>query len=90
MTEPELIEKEEVGKFHFLTVSPEESQVTREKLERALRLGNEYKGKTKISFLTDFGPKMIETTVWTLGTDYIQIKKMVEIPISSLIDLRWD
>ncbi len=87
MESVELIQKEEVEKFHFLQVDKKESQITKEKLERAVRLGNEFKSKTMISFLTDQGPKKIETTVWTLTDDFIQIKKSVSIPLKSLIDI---
>lgn len=83
----ELIKKEEVVNYHFVALDKSQSKVTKEKLERALRLGNEFKGKTVISFMTDKGPKKIETTVWTLTENYIQIKGSVSIPIKSLIDL---
>ncbi len=83
----ELIQKEEVVNYHFIPVDKKESNITKDKLERALRLGNEYKSKTIISFLTDQGPKKIETTVWTLTEDYIQIKGSVSIPLKSLIDI---
>lgn len=85
--EKELIDKSDVKNYNFLTVDEGSSNVTREKLERALRLGNEFKGKTRITFLTDKGAKMIETTVWTLTENYIQIKGSVSIPLKSLIDL---
>ena len=65
------------------------SLITKEKLERAVRLGNEFKGKTYITFMTDSGPKKIETTVWTLTDHYIQIKGSVAIPQKSLIDVSW-
>lgn len=87
MEAAELIEKEEVINYHFVPVGKEESSITKEKLERALRLGNEYKSKTVIAFLTDQGPKKIETTVWTLTENHIQIKGSVSIPLTSLIDL---
>lgn len=83
----ELIPKEEVKNYHFVSVDKKESSITKDKLERALRLGNEYKSKTVISFLTDQGPKKIETTVWSLTEDYIQIKGSVSIPLKSLIDV---
>lgn len=85
--EIELIEKEEVINYHFTAVDKKESQVTQDKLERALRLGNEFKGKTNIVFMTDQGPKRIETTVWTLTENYIQIKGGVSIPVNALLDL---
>jgi len=87
METAELIQKEEVVNYHFIPVDKKESNVTKDKLERALRLGNEFKSKTVISFLTDQGPKKIETTVWTLTEDYIQIKGSVSIPLKSLIDI---
>ncbi len=87
MEAAELIEKEEVINYHFLPVEKKESNVTQEKLERALRLGNEFKSKTSISFLTDQGPKKIETTVWTLTEHFIQIKGSVSIPLKSLINV---
>lgn len=85
--EAELIQKEEVSRFHFLPVQKKESEVTQAKLERALRLGNEYKSKTIITFLTDEGPKKIETTIWTLTDDFIQIKGSISIPLKSLINI---
>lgn len=83
----ELIEKEEVINYHFAEVDKKESQVTKEKLERAVRLGNDYKGKTQITFMTDQGPKKIETTVWTLTENHIQIKGSVAIPLTALVEL---
>jgi len=84
--EAELIEKEEVTKYHF--VKAENSQaISKDKLERAVRLGNEYKGKSQITFMTDQGPKKIVTTVWTLTDEFIQIKGSVAIPVKSLIDM---
>lgn len=85
----ELIEKEEVVNYHFVSVEKDKSLITKEKLERAVRLGNEFKGKTYITFMTDSGPKKIETTVWTLTDHYIQIKGSVAIPQKSLIDVSW-
>lgn len=87
--EAELIEKEEVVNHRFVDVDKKDTQITREKLVRALKLGNDHKGKTKIYFLTEDGPKKIETTIWTLSDSYIQIKSSVSIPIKSLIDLKF-
>lgn len=85
--EAELIQKEEVVNYHFLPADLKKTEVTKEKLERALRLGNEYKSKTFITFQTDQGPKRIETTVWTLTDEFIQIKGGVTIPLKSLLDI---
>lgn len=85
--EAEFIEKEEVINYHFAEADSKNNQVTKDKLERAVRLGNEYKSKTYITFQTNEGPKRIETTVWTLTDEYIQIKGGVSIPLKSLIDI---
>ncbi|MFV0304351.1 MAG: hypothetical protein ACK5IC_02565 [Moheibacter sp.] len=86
MDTAELIEKEEVINYKLVDAAPNQN-ITKEKLERALRLGNEYKSKTVITFQTHQGPKKIETTVWTLTENHIQIKSSVSIPIKSLIDI---
>ncbi|MFA7687214.1 MAG: hypothetical protein WCY25_05045 [Moheibacter sp.] len=84
----EFIEKEEVINYHFTNVEKSKREVTREKLERALRLGNEFKSKTFLTFQTDQGAKRIETTVWTLTDEFIQIKGGVTIPLKSLMDVQ--
>lgn len=85
--EAEFIEKEEVINYHFAEADSKVNHVTKDQLERAVRLGNEFKSKTYITFLTNEGPKRIETTVWTLTDEYIQIKGGVSIPLKSLIDI---
>ena len=84
--EAELIEKEEVINYHFVKAEAN-PELTKEKLERAVRLGNEFKGKTQITFMTENGPKKIETTVWTLTAEFIQIKGGVSIPLKSLVEI---
>ncbi|WP_068596232.1 hypothetical protein ACF3NR_05075 [Vaginella massiliensis] len=85
----ELIEKEEVINYKLLDAPVEERHVVKEKLQGAMRLGNEFKSKSYITFQTDEGPKKIETTVWNVTDNYIQIKNGVFIPISSLIDISY-
>lgn len=85
--EAEFIEKEEVINYHFAEADSKNYHVTKDQLERAVRLGNEFKSKTYITFQTNEGPKRIETTVWTLTDEYIQIKGGVSIPLKSLIDI---
>lgn len=85
--EAEFIEKEEVINYHFAEADHKTATITKEKLDRALRLGNEYKSKTFITFQTDQGAKRIETTVWSITDEYLQIKGGVSIPLKSLIDI---
>jgi len=86
--EAEAIEKEEVINYRFTHSDLRKREVTQEKLERALRLGNEFKSKAYITFQTNQGPKRIETTVWTLTDEFIQIKGGITIPLKSLIDIQ--
>jgi len=85
--EAELIQKEEVSQYHLIKAEAGHKNVTKEKLERALRLGNEFKSKTVITFQTENGPKKIETTVWSVTDEFIQIKGGVALPLYSLIDI---
>lgn len=85
--EAELIQKEEVSQYHLIKANSSEQNVTKEKLNRALRLGNEYKSKSVITFQTENGPKKIETTVWSVTDEFIQIKGGVALPLYSLINI---
>lgn len=81
----ELINKEDLSKYHIVDAPVDHSSDLRSKLQSALRLGNEFKSKTNIVFMTDDGPKRIETTVWSVTDKYMQIKAGVLLPLTSLI-----
>jgi len=83
----ELINKEDI-KNHKIIDAPE-SHVSelRYKLQSAVRLGNEFKSKSVITFNTTDGAKRVETTVWMLAENYLQLKNGIMIPLSSLLDL---
>lgn len=87
MEKAELIPKEEVIQYQFVKADVRDVEVTKEKLQSAMRLGNEFKGKSQITFLTTKGLKKIETTIWSATDRYIQIKGGVSIPISSIVRL---
>lgn len=87
MEKAELIPKEEVKQYKFVKADVRDVEVTRERLQRAMRLGNEFKGKSQITFVTTKGLKKIETTIWSATDKYIQIKGGVSIPVSSIIRL---
>lgn len=82
-----LIPKEEVVNYKIISTEREDLEDLKSRLKSALRLGNEFKGKTSIVFQTEDGPKKIETTIWSLTDNYIQIKSGVSIPIRSIIDI---
>lgn len=83
----QLIEKEQLSQFKFIAAPEDKSATFKEKLEAATRLGNEFKAKTEISFLTDAGPKRIETTIWSFTEKYLQIKSGVSIPLKSILEI---
>ena len=85
----QLIAKEDLLQFKFIAAPEDKSLEFKEKLEGALRLGNEFKAKTDISFQTDAGPKRIETTVWSLTDRYLQIKSGVLIPLKSILEIQY-
>lgn len=83
-----VIEKESVAGLRFVGHEVLQSQQDilrrRHKLQRAVSLGNLYKGKSRITFATDEGDKTVEATVWAATTNYILIKGGVQIPIRSI------
>lgn len=89
MEKVELIEKEDVKKYKFLDAYKEDVELQVEKLNGAVRLGNEFKSKAYITFQTEEGPKKIETTVWSVTDKFLQIKNGVLIPLDSLINVQY-
>lgn len=89
MMKAELIAKEQVQDYKFLDAPKDEVSLEANKLNGAVRLGNEFKSKAYITFQTDQGPKKIETTVWSVTDKYLQIKNGVLIPLKSLMDIQY-
>ena len=85
----ELIEKEEVRNYKFLDAPKDEVTVEANKLNGAVRLGNEFKSKAYITFQT--GPDLVGNvwTVWSVTDNFLQIKNGVLIPLKSLIDIQY-
>ncbi|MBD1434442.1 MULTISPECIES: hypothetical protein [Sphingobacterium] len=81
----QIIEKEHIGDYKIIPAEVDNTATLYDKLWAAQRLGNEFKSKTTIVFQTEDGPKRIETTVWSLTEQYIQIKNGVLIPLKSII-----
>ena len=81
----QIIEKEHIGDYKIIPAEVDNTATLYDKLRAAQRLGNEFKSKTTIVFQTQDGPKRIETTVWSLTEQYIQIKNGVLIPLKSIL-----
>ncbi|MFD1770602.1 hypothetical protein [Sphingobacterium suaedae] len=83
----QIIEKEHIGDFRIIPAAEDRTNSLHDKLLAAQRLGNEFKSKTTIVFQTEDGPKRIETTVWSLTEQYLQIKGGVLIPLKAIIEI---
>jgi len=83
----ELINKEDIRDYKIIDAPESHVSELRYKLQSAVRLGNEFKSKSVITFNTKEGAKRVETTVWMLTDSYIQLKNGIMIPLSSLLDI---
>lgn len=84
-----LIEKEEVNEHIIIPAEVDKTDFWIEKLGYAVRLGNEFKGKTSVTFNTIDGPLTVNTTVWSFTEDYIQLKGGVMIPLNSILEVHF-
>lgn len=84
-----LIEKEEISSHKIIPAAEDRSSYWLEKLGYAVRLGNEFKGKTAVTFNTVDGPLTVFTTLWSFTEDYVQLKAGVMIPLNSIIDVHF-
>lgn len=84
----ELIQKEEISKYHFVHKevldTPEERRVRFANLSKAMILGNAHKSKVKIVFETEEGSKAVETTIWSTDENEITLKGGINIPMQSI------
>lgn len=83
------IEKEEIGNYHIIPAPEDKTEFWKEQLNYSVRLGNEFKSKTSITFNTDEGLRTVYTTVWSLTENYIQLKAGILIPLSSITDVHF-
>ena len=84
-----LIAKEEIPQISIIPAFVDNSTHWQQELSYAARLGNEFKGKTCITFETTQGPTSVETTVWSVTDDFLQLKGGTHIPLNSIIDVHF-
>ncbi|HYD22736.1 MAG TPA: hypothetical protein VEB40_14740 [Flavipsychrobacter sp.] len=84
-----LIAKEEIGEYKIVPAFVDRTEQWQRDLTYATRLGNEFKGKTSITFETTDGPRSVETTVWSVTDGYLQLKGGTLIPVKSIIDVHF-
>lgn len=82
---PQLIEKEGICYLMFPkneVLTDEQAKKNRKiTLEKAMKLGNNYRGKAKITFEDSQEVKQIETTIWGVTDEQVILKGGMVIPI---------
>ena len=84
-----LIAKEEIPGYKIVPALANRISQWQKELSYAARLGNEFKGKTNITFETTEGPVSVETTVWSVAESYLQLKGGTMIPVESIVDIHF-
>jgi hypothetical protein len=84
-----VIAKEDIPLYRIVPAFVDKTEDWKRELQYAVRLGNEYKGKTHITFETTQGPKEVATTVWSLTEGYLQLKGGMLIPLNSIIEIHF-
>lgn len=84
-----MILKEEIGQYHIVHASEDQSEHWKQELSYAVRLGNEFKGKTTITFETSEGSRTVQTTVWSLTDNYIVLKGGITVPLYSITEVHF-
>lgn len=83
------VAKEEISTLHIVPAFVDNTAKWQKDLSYAARLGNEFKGKTTITFETTTGPHTVETTVWSVTEEGLQLKGGAFIPLSSIIEVHY-
>ena len=84
-----LIAKEQIPLYKIIPAFVDNTDHWRKELTYAMRLGNEFKGKTNITFETTQGPCSVDTTVWSVTDNYLQLKGGLTIPLKSIIEVHF-
>lgn len=89
------IPKESLQNFSFfkedVLMTEELKKIRAFNLDRAVRLGNAYKGKVKIFFKTmDSITRAVETTVWASADGHVTLKGGIFLPIRAIENVSFD
>jgi hypothetical protein len=84
-----VIAKEEIPQYKIVPAFVDKTDHWGKELAYAARLGNEFKGKTNITFETTQGPCSVSTTVWSVTDNFLQLKGGMTIPLNSIIDVHF-
>ncbi len=86
------VENKDIGLLHFpeeeVLDSVEKIIQRRLALERAVVLGNSYKGKAKIVFEDETGIREIETNIWGITDKRVILKQGIIIPLHRIHEVK--
>ena len=86
------INKEDISSLHFpneeVVLTQEAMEQRKILLERAVVLGNTFKGKTKLVFEDDQCIHQIETHIWGLTDKRVILKQGIVIPIHRIHEVK--
>ncbi|PJA08310.1 MAG: hypothetical protein COX70_04035 [Flavobacteriales bacterium CG_4_10_14_0_2_um_filter_32_8] len=89
-----LVDKEEISDFTFPKGEVLNSDLARterdSQIKKAMKLGNNSKGKVQIFFEDTEGLKKVETTIWGVTDKYILLKKTTIIPIRCIHEIKFN
>jgi F0F1-type ATP synthase delta subunit len=88
----QFIQKEQLSEVKFTQASdlnPKEKSELMTKLKKSEMLGNGFKNKCKIYFSALGGLKVVETTIWIVSNEYINLKGGQTIPVNSILDIEF-
>jgi len=90
---PTMVEKETISNLSFpkeeVLKDAEKQKELKTALDRAMKLGNAYKGKVKIVFEDSEGLKAVETTIWGVTDKNVLLKQTTLIPIRRILEIKF-
>lgn len=84
-----IIEKEDVSRLNFVPAEQDKSPLWKTELDYAVRLGNAYKGKTSVTFISKEGVFEVQTTIWSVTDNELSLKGGVHIPLKSITNIHF-
>lgn len=89
-----LVQKEDLVDFKYakvdVIVDVAKRRLRSIYMKKAEMLGNSYKGKVKLTFLSESNELFsVETTIWAVSEEYISLKGGVNIPTKSVCEIEF-
>jgi uncharacterized protein (UPF0248 family) len=90
---PAMVEKEMISSLTFpkeeVLKDADKQKELKAALDKAMKLGNAYKGKVKIVFEDSEGVKAVETTIWGVTDKNVLLKQTTLIPIRRILEIKF-